>query len=59
DVQDREYISMTFKSTKKKIATMKKTLREMRDQLNADLNDENDNEVFQLCMVLFPHTELK
>lgn len=59
DVQDREYISMTFKSTKKRIAGMKKTLRELRDQLNADLNNENDNEVFQLCIALFPHTELK
>ncbi|MBK9321611.1 MAG: DUF4423 domain-containing protein [Bdellovibrionaceae bacterium] len=59
DVQDREYIAITFKSTKKKIADMKKTLREMRDQLNADLNDDNASEVFQLCIALFPHTELK
>lgn len=59
DVQDREYIAITFKSSKKKIADMKKTLREMRDQLNAELNDDNDNEVFQLCVALFPHTDLK
>lgn len=59
DVQDREYIAITFKSSKKKIAEMKKTLREMRDQLNAELNDDNDSEVFQLCVALFPHTDLK
>lgn len=59
DVQEREYIAITFKSSKKKIAEMKKTLREVRDQLNADLHDDGDNEVFQLCMALFPHTDLK
>lgn len=59
DVQDREYIAITFKSSKKKIAQMKKTMREVRDQLNTDLHDDNDSEVFQLCMALFPHTDLK
>ncbi|WP_413290915.1 DUF4423 domain-containing protein [Bdellovibrio sp. HCB337] len=59
EVQNREYIAITFKSSKKKMAEMKKTLREMRDQLNADLDDDKDTEVFQLCVALFPHTELK
>lgn len=59
DVQEREYIAITFKSSKKNIPEMKKALREIRDQLNADFNDDNDSEVFQLCMALFPHTNLK
>src|SRR5207253_11509138 len=56
DVQDREYISMTFKSSKKKIPEMKRMLRDMRDQLNADFNDDKETEVFQLGIALFPHT---
>jgi uncharacterized protein (TIGR02147 family) len=58
-IQDREYIAITFKSSKKKIEEMKRVLREVRDQLNADFNNESGAEVFQLCITLFPHTDLK
>lgn len=58
-VDQREYISITFRSSKKKIATMKKQLREIRDKLNEDFSDEAGEEIFQLSMVLFPHTDLK
>ncbi|MGZ5278565.1 MAG: DUF4423 domain-containing protein [Pseudobdellovibrionaceae bacterium] len=58
-VDDREYISITFRGSKNKIADMKKTLRQIRDQFNDDFTSEEGNEVFQLCLALFPHTDLK
>jgi uncharacterized protein (TIGR02147 family) len=58
DVEKREYISMTFRTSKKKLPEMKKMLRAVRDQLNGDLNEETGTEVFQLCLALFPHTNL-
>lgn len=58
-VDQREYISITFRSSKEKIANMKKKLREIRDELNENLTDDSGNEVFQLSMILFPHTDLK
>jgi uncharacterized protein (TIGR02147 family) len=58
-VDQREYISITFRSSKNKIAEMKKTLRQMRDQMNNDFVEEEGNEVFQLCLALFPHTDLQ
>lgn len=59
NVDHREYISMTFRSSKKNIAEMKKTLRELRDKLNEDFSKDDGNEVFQLCIALFPHTNLE
>lgn len=58
-VTEREYIALTFRSSKKNMPKLKKLLREVRDQLNEDLHDESGNEVFQLCLALFPHTDLK
>lgn len=59
DVEEREVISMTFRSSKKNIPQIKKTLREIRDQLNVDFDDSEGNEVLQLSIVLFPHTNLE
>lgn len=58
-VDEREYISLTFRTSKKNIPKMKQLLRSVRDQLNEGLTDESGNEVFQLCLSLFPHTDLK
>jgi uncharacterized protein (TIGR02147 family) len=58
-VDEREFISITFRSSKNKIPLIKKKLRQLRDELNEELTDENGNEVFQLSMVLFPHSDLK
>ncbi len=58
-VDHREYISITFKANKKDIPAMKKTLRECRDSLNASFNDDEGRDIFQLCLTLFPHTDLE
>ena len=58
-MNNREYMSMTFRSSKKNIEEMKKTLRAVRDKLNEDLSDDEGSEVFQLNIALFPHTDLE
>lgn len=58
-VDQREYISLTFRGSKNKIAEMKKTLRQLRDQFNDDFTSEEGHDVFQLSLCLFPHTDLK
>lgn len=58
-VDDREYMAMTFRTSKKNLPKMKKILRSVRDQLNEELHDDAGNEVFQLCIALFPHTNLR
>ncbi len=57
-VDEREFISLTFRTSKKNIPRMKKILRSVRDQLNEELSDDSGEEVFQLCLALFPHTNL-
>jgi uncharacterized protein (TIGR02147 family) len=58
EVQNREYAAITFRTSKKRIDAMKKTIREIRDRLSEELEDKEGNEVFQLCIAAFPHTSL-
>lgn len=58
-VDEREYFSLTFRSSKKNMQKLKKVLRETRDYLNEELNDESGNEIFQVSLAFFPHTDLK
>lgn len=58
DLQNRECISITFRASKNKLADMKKALREIRDQFNEDFSQDKANEIFQLSMILYPHTNL-
>jgi uncharacterized protein (TIGR02147 family) len=59
DVNQREYISLTFRSNKKKLLAMRQALRQVRDQFSEESKDGEDTEVFQLCFALFPHTPMK
>jgi hypothetical protein len=58
-VENREYISMTFQASKSYLPVLKKQLREIRDQLNKDKLTGSETEIFQICIALFPHTDLK
>jgi uncharacterized protein (TIGR02147 family) len=59
EVDNREYISLTIRGSKKDLPALKKKLREVRDQLNQDSNRGDETEVFQVCIAFFPHTDLK
>lgn len=58
EVQNREYAAITFRTSKTRIDAMKKSVREIRDRLSEELEDKDGNEVFQLCLAVFPHTSL-
>lgn len=58
-VEKREYNSVTFRASKEDLPKLKKQLREIVDGLNASFNNESANDVFQLSIVLFPHTDIK
>lgn len=58
-VTDREFISFTFRSSARNIDKMKAVLREIRDRLALEFDEVSGDEVFQLNVVLFPHTKLK
>ncbi len=59
DVHQREFISITFKTTPEKIQYIKKVLRDLRDQVFSEFDQEDANEVFQLCLAFFPHTQFE
>src|SRR3989339_149457 len=58
-VEKRDFVSMTMAIDIKKLPKAKKMIREFRQKLSDFLEDDCKNEVYKICINLFPLTQTK
>jgi uncharacterized protein (TIGR02147 family) len=59
DFQDRDFASITLSVNRSKIPQARRLIRKFRDRISQCLEVEPKDEVYKLCIQLFPITKLK
>ena len=59
DVRQRDFTNFTFPANPESLNRAKEIIRRAQDELEELMNDENANEVYRVCMYLFPLTKIE